>query len=131
MGAIACWRNIPPVTYGVHPLVVAQVRHDRTACSMRLITELVHPVVQLYGVVSSVYPSERPGGYASTHVYSPVDDIASLYEEVNASRPVPVLVHDARHMQDLLRVWQVAMKVSDGHYSPCELPSNMRLSGVR
>ena len=88
---------------------------------MRLITELVHPVVQLYGVVSSVYPSERPGGYASTHVYSPVDDIASLYEEVNASRPVPVLVHDASHFQNLLGIGQISMKVSDSHYPPGEL----------
>ena len=66
-----------------------------------------------------------------THMYSPVDDVASLYEEVNASRPVPVVVHDARHMQNLLRVRQVTMEVSDGDYSPRELSFNALLGGVR
>ena len=82
-------------------------------------------------VSSPLYVYEGMERRKYMRIYVPVDDVSSLYEEVGPSRPVPVLVHDARHLQNLLRVGQVAMEVSDGDYSSCELPSNMRLSGVR
>ena len=45
---------IPPVADDVHPFVVAQVRHDMSTRRLRLVTQLVHPFVQLDSVITPV-----------------------------------------------------------------------------
>ena len=45
-------------------------------------------------------------------IYSPVDDVSSLYEDIHFSGPIPVVVHYASQLQDLFRVGKVAVKVA-------------------
>ena len=53
-------------------------------------------------------------------IYSPVDDVSSLHEEVDAAGPVALLVYNACHLEHLLGIGHVPVKIAHGYDAPGE-----------
>lgn len=68
-------------------------------------------------MVSSPLVRKLAGWEAGSESNRPVYNIASLYENVDVSTPVPILVYDTRHLEHASCIFKVAVDIADSNNS--------------